>query len=378
MNINRNNYEEFFLLYVDNELNVEERTAVENFAEQNPDLGKELEMLQQVTLADDTVQFEQKEVLFKTANSIALENYEEYFLLSVDNELSEQQRHEVEKFVLQHPELQDEFTVIQDTKLVPGVIPFIGKSALYRKEKQRRVIPVAWLRMSAAAAVAGLIALTWVTLLPYNSGNSVASSEKTINKLPGKNSPRKTQQPVTEQPVAALQTEKGKKDIDEASTVTKTVTGQKVESIAKNKVEKTGFTVTKQQPELVKEPVVPRNALAATNKPVANPKIANTGASTGNDVNSGNSSDLAKDNSAEARPGRHNEVKEEPMLATRALYKEIDSDDEEKVLYIGAARINKNKLKGLFKKAANFLDKKSNHDDNEKTLRIASFEIKSN
>ncbi len=47
MIINRHNYEEFFLLYIDNELDGGQQTAVEKFVEQNPDLGKELEMLKQ-------------------------------------------------------------------------------------------------------------------------------------------------------------------------------------------------------------------------------------------------------------------------------------------------------------------------------------------
>ena len=54
MKIDRFNYEEFFLLYVDNELSAAERKQVEAFVEQHPDLEEELMMLKQSQLKPDT------------------------------------------------------------------------------------------------------------------------------------------------------------------------------------------------------------------------------------------------------------------------------------------------------------------------------------
>ena len=45
--INRNNYEEFFLMYVDKELQANQRAEVELFEQQNPDLQQEFETLKQ-------------------------------------------------------------------------------------------------------------------------------------------------------------------------------------------------------------------------------------------------------------------------------------------------------------------------------------------
>ena len=88
--INRHNYEEFFLMYVDNELNNEQRAEVELFARQNPDLQKEFEMLQQTKLtADEEIMFAHKTDLLKIKDSIGIDNYEEFFLLYIDNELNE-------------------------------------------------------------------------------------------------------------------------------------------------------------------------------------------------------------------------------------------------------------------------------------------------
>src|SRR3978361_957121 len=101
--INRNNYEEFFLLYADNELDIKTKLAVENFIEQNTDLAVELDMLLKTKSAPEEIFFNDKELLLRTeGNSINETNYEEYFLLYIDNELSTAKREEVEMYVLQH------------------------------------------------------------------------------------------------------------------------------------------------------------------------------------------------------------------------------------------------------------------------------------
>ena len=106
--INRHNYETYFLLWVDGELSSEEKVAVERFVAENPDLAEELALLQSAQLhPDETLVFKGKEILYKReGQDISLNNYEEWFLLYTDNELSEEQKIQVELFVLQHPDLQ--------------------------------------------------------------------------------------------------------------------------------------------------------------------------------------------------------------------------------------------------------------------------------
>jgi len=65
MEINRNNYETFFLLYLDRELNPPERQDVEKFLGENADLQKEFLLLQQTILIPAESVFEQKELLFR-------------------------------------------------------------------------------------------------------------------------------------------------------------------------------------------------------------------------------------------------------------------------------------------------------------------------
>jgi hypothetical protein len=65
MEINRNNYETFFLLYLDRELKPSEMSEVEKFVNDNADLQKELSLLRQTVLIPAQTEFDQKELLFR-------------------------------------------------------------------------------------------------------------------------------------------------------------------------------------------------------------------------------------------------------------------------------------------------------------------------
>ncbi len=68
MHLDRNNYEEFFLLYVDNELTDGERVEVEAFILENTDLREELNLLQASKIQPETsLFFEDKNGLLKRA-----------------------------------------------------------------------------------------------------------------------------------------------------------------------------------------------------------------------------------------------------------------------------------------------------------------------
>lgn len=169
MNINRYNYEEFFLLYVDNELPKAERQEVEAFVHDNPDLEEELIMLKQSKLRPDAaITFQGKESLMKpeNANFINETNYEEFFLLYVDNELNATERREVESFAATKPQFQQELNLLLQTKVEPEYeVAFPDKSLLYKtEEKKRPVIFIGWQRIAAVAALVLLaLGIFWLS-----------------------------------------------------------------------------------------------------------------------------------------------------------------------------------------------------------------------
>jgi hypothetical protein len=70
MTINRKNYEEYLMLYNDNELDVHQQEAVEKFIAENPELYKELALLQNIKLPADTeIVFTDKSSLYRHGKS---------------------------------------------------------------------------------------------------------------------------------------------------------------------------------------------------------------------------------------------------------------------------------------------------------------------
>ena len=92
-NINRYNYETFFLLYVDNELSAVEKNSVDEFVQSNPDLGEELAMLFQTVLQKDDILLNKKMSLYKKEPLSS--DVKEKLLLCLDNELNEVEKNEI-------------------------------------------------------------------------------------------------------------------------------------------------------------------------------------------------------------------------------------------------------------------------------------------
>lgn len=190
MNITRNNYEEYFILYVDNELSSEDRRQVELFTKENPDLQDELNLLMQTQLVpDSSLVFANKEQLLKTPGAISIDttNYEEWLLSYTDNELSAEQKNSVEKFIATHPAAKTELEFFQKTKLQPdSAIVFANKEILYRKEEKVKVIVIRWRRIAAAAALLLAISSTALIILNNKKENrgeiASAKEEKNIQK----------------------------------------------------------------------------------------------------------------------------------------------------------------------------------------------------
>ena len=386
MNINRQNYEEFFLLYVDNELTTAGKKAVEEFVQQNPDLEEELVMLQQSVLhPNPAIVFDKKESLLKNVPSglVNESNYEEYFVLYSDNELTQNEKELVEQFVHKHPQYQQEFELLQQVKLIPdNNIVFPDKNDLYRTEEEDKVVPFPWRKLAVAAVILLFMGgFAWYAALNQgadapgprtgNSTNGLASTDTNHSK---NNTP---QNQLAANPAA---NEMKNNNIDQlpANPVAAT-TNSKKETIA---APKTNMRV-KEALAVNTKKIVPSksNIRESVNVlPIQEETVQMNRSLTANTVNTAvvETKPAIVDVAVNLRSAKDART-DLNIPDTKVVYVDAQPDDE---LYVDNNSSNKRPLRGLFRKVTRVFDKASNMDADEannnkkgKGIRIASFEI---
>ena len=368
--INRNNYEELFLLYADNELDAEMKLAVEDFVQQNTDLALELDMLLKTKSAPEKMLFSDKELLLRTeGNSINETNYEEYFLLYIDNELSAAKREEVEMYVLQHPKLQKEFISLKQVILTPEDIQYANKEDLYRTEKRRTVYMRTW-RFAAAAIFMGACALGWWlwqkpghTLPVVVKHSTEIKPQQNIAAKPVDTIQQQTinkQEPLVQQTIPSTQNKIAEEKTPLNKKVAPVIINKKPDVAKQQKtIDKTvepGIEVKQKQPRAAE------NNDIAIEQNVLKPAITEHG--------------QEEINSTSVQPDENTETTNNGYKMYDVAYKEINTSDDENSLHVGAFDLNKNKVKNLFKKAKRLFNNKQDNLANEDgKLQVANFEI---
>ncbi len=379
MNINRHNYEEFFILYMDNELSSEDRRMVDSFVQNHPDLKEELELLMQFKLVpDELIVFENKEALIKGDAIINVANYEEYFLSYIDDELSTTQRIAVEKFVVNNPVAAKELLLLQKSKLQPETIVFANKESLYRREEKIRRLPVKWLRAAAAVLILALGLTTFIVL-----NKKSATEIGPIVKTPGteqKNPVIKTIDQPSNEAIVAEVNEKQNSDVEnpkENNSIQQVVVPMKKED-AKNMAVTNAVITPKNLPanqhlmpsKKEEQALIIADINPVTNnnlpQPLYNPNVSKNDAASTTIANVNVPKEIKK---VEALTNPIVTTKStQPSNYSNASFIEEESQQDDK----------KNKLRGFFRKITRTLEKRTNIDatDDDGKLLIAGLAIK--
>ena len=191
MNINRHNYELYFLLYVDNELSAEERNAIEQFVAENKDLASELELLKQTALPSEEIVFSSKQDLYK--KELTPDHLQEQMLSHLDTELEPLLINSLAAEIAANDDLKREWNILQQTKLDPNEkIIFENKELLYRHEKDRVISMFFW-RAAAAILILGTALFIGVEKFSGTKNEDAVATSNNNNNHPSK----KINQPKT-------------------------------------------------------------------------------------------------------------------------------------------------------------------------------------
>jgi len=369
MNITRNNYEEFFLLYVDNELSAAERNAVELFVKGNADLKNELNMLQQTVINADAVVFDKTSLLKKEFTAL-----QENLLLYIDDELSVASKLGIDKLLKADSVAGKELALLQQTKLQPdAAVVFADKKILYRKESAK-VVGLPWRRIAAAAILLGFG--TWATILfiktNKNEGEIVAvktdvnpaTAPQVANTITPVQAPQKTTEtanvvtPSTENATNQLQ----QKNIQSANNnQQQNLPHQKVDnSIAVKENNK------KPSNNLPKPDYNNFNNNNRNEIDIAFVPPVNTAA------DKRNSGDKITDAGIKDNPNK--EVVNGYALNTNFTEGDAGENNNNKILYMDEDKVKKSKLGGFFRKVKRLVERNTNITTGN-GIKVAGFDI---
>jgi hypothetical protein len=380
MSINRNNYEEYFILYNDNELSAEEKRRVEEFVAANIDLKEEFELLKELKLDPaDEIRFD-KTNLYKpiTLQDDILQptTEQEKLLMYLDNELGQKEKAALETQLKANVALQREFELLAKTRMVPDLnIVHPDKQSLYKREEQpSRVISMIWVRVAVAAALILVVGLIWLnrsaapTTIDPVIVKTEASEIKPIEapKVSSNESVVKSDEGNIEMKDFAandnvVKDDKGKENINTGSV-------KKELNKSQNKLPKEKATNVLEAPKY-NEP--DQNTMAVVKQPEVD----------------------ADQHSLVTQRESRKMIDEVPQLAqkqvdiidrpsvspiksdyaTEALLNDNSNEEQESIAQENSSR--KGAFRGLLRKANRFVNKVTNPDTNGPSVKVASFEI---
>jgi hypothetical protein len=336
--ITRDNYEEFFLLYIDNELSVADREAVERFIAHHPDLQKDWKALLHCRLLpDEELVFPDREALYGIG---ALEGEDN------NNDL---------------PVFSPDLSIV-----------FPDKASLYKKEEDKRIIWLPWLRVGVAAAMAGIVALLVLLSGRHTSVPSAAQPVVKNNKIDPAVTPAATDalhsieardavgtkpgiQPKPDNPVLSGQKEKKKKLLPRQDVQ------EEKESVS--------------QQDLAQQ--------AAPHDPVHDPTPVKP-----TDITATRAADITATKAIVTTTNVHSSdavavlqtviPREESSFATQALQHENENHDPENNILVAdeSPAPGKGKLRGLFRRVTRTFGKTADRDsDGQREVLVGAFQI---
>ena len=383
MNINRHNYEAFFLLYVDKELSTADRKAVDVFVKENPDLQMELWALQQTVVKADDIVLDKKDWLYMEEDITALE---ENLLLYADDELASADKKLVETLLGSNKAAQAEWSILKQAKLQPDQdVVFADKQSLYRKEGGK-LVAIKWLRAAAAAAI--LVFGLWIGVYIYKNNfkttpgsAQMANGNKTQAEKPETGVPGKNTKTLSEEKLSAENTTSTQTKNNNAATEKINPAAEK-DKVQKNIAATREIVVEKNKSHKKRGNDLPKPGLENINNRESNKTIV-----AGVIPENNNSRRVSGDNDAGVKikpkenttntfiAGGNNNKTDQNAIAVPVVNNKItDGENKTRYLNVDEDKEKRTALAGFLRKAKRVIERTTSVKTGE-GIKIAGFEI---
>lgn len=181
MKISRDNYEIWFIDYLDGKLTVEQTAVLMAFLQENPDLEEELNSVSEVKLNPESIPFNAKASLKKySSDTITPHNIDQYIVRHIDMELNPSEIDEMYAYLKRNPEKNKDLALFQRTRVQPDLtISFPDKNSL----KRHSVAEKTHLNIRRAIAIAAsVIIILTISLAIFRNKTERSSFQAEFNK----------------------------------------------------------------------------------------------------------------------------------------------------------------------------------------------------
>ncbi len=178
MKITRDNYESWFLDYLEGNLDPEQMEMVRRFKIEHPDLADETEEVSPFLKADSGLVYPGKHLLKKEVYDDPV-HFEQSAIAAMEGNMSDEELSQFHTWIDKNPDRQKFVKEFEQCRLVPDKeITFPGKNRL----KKKSIWMSGWTQAAAVAAIALLVLLTFLPESRKTQSTSIQTAETTLPK----------------------------------------------------------------------------------------------------------------------------------------------------------------------------------------------------
>lgn len=254
-------------------------------------------------------------------------NYENYLLLYIDNELTASERAAVELFLASNPKQADELKVLQGVKINPEHIEYTDKTSLYRFEEMNATLDPAFKKSlyknsSKNAKLIDIKKIYWATgsiaaiALGIFFGIKILSNQTDT---------------LQEQIVASIPQSRTKLPESNTNQKINTISIETKSSIVKSNIQSTSELSNKN---------LPINTSIASNDPALIPVDAVN-------VENKEKESIVASTPSSITPLANNNIIEVEQKNEKEIFEEINTEDNDRVIHISNFEVDGDKFRGI-------------------------------